>query len=270
MQTTILDSFEHKLPHIISNFSGQYRIIRPSAQSTVEEDPVPIFIRDEPSVLARMARQYLPRNTIITNPVRADMPVVEKTHRLNTEADVLRAATLQLIHPVNVVLSERLPPDARIYCESEVAEGVHSRFDMQWTLVQGGTETKLAILEVKNTKVIHWTEFAPAEATQENAEKMMESVMERQTGTLLAGNAILLSKQAKKYSRACKDVAIFDWNSMFIFGFHGVREHSRERRLVRGIYFDESGPIARKENITFRLMLLGFLVRALRRHQALS
>src|SRR5580658_7106320 len=51
---------------------------------------------------------------------------------------------------------------------SEVS-GPQSRFDMVWTIAQGGGEKKLAIIEFKNTKTIHWEDFEPAEVSQANA-----------------------------------------------------------------------------------------------------
>lgn len=50
---------------------------------------------------------------------------------------------------------------------------------------------------------------------------------------------------------------------MFIFDFSDVQEDYRVPRLVKGIYFDESNDMRRSEGDgTFRLVLLGFLMRA--------
>ncbi|OXV06471.1 hypothetical protein Egran_05757 [Elaphomyces granulatus] len=173
------------------------------------------------------------------------MPVTETTHRLKSEADVIRISILQLLHPVNVALSALLPPGVTVYCERR------------------RRKKKLAVVEFKNTKIIHWEDFEPAEVSQANAAEKMGEAMGNIDGTLLAGNAVSLSKQARKYSGSCKDIAVFDWNAMFIFDFYGIREDHLVPKPVKGIYFDESDAVS--EGATFRLILFGFLVRALQR-----
>lgn len=121
-------------------------------------------------------------------------------------------------------------------------------------------ERKLAIVEFKNT---NWEDFELVEVSQANAAEEMSEAMGNVDDTLLAGNAVSLSKQARKYSGSCKDIAIFDWNAMFIFNFCGIREDRLVPKPVKGIYFDESDAVS--EGATFRLILFGFLVRALQR-----
>ncbi|PYH81841.1 hypothetical protein BO82DRAFT_432234 [Aspergillus uvarum CBS 121591] len=70
-------------------------------------------------------------------------------------------------------------------------------------------------------------------------------------------------KQAGKYSKHCRYVAVFDWDAMFIFSFPSAQTN----RPVRGLYFDESG---RTGGMTFRRLLFAFVVRALRRTKALQ
>ena len=56
-----------------------------------------------------------------------------------------------------------------------------------------------------------------------------------------------------------KDVAVFDWNCLFIVDFHGLNEASK------GIWYKEE----KKEHATsdtFHTMLLGFLLRAMARY----
>ncbi|ODQ76812.1 hypothetical protein LIPSTDRAFT_67805 [Lipomyces starkeyi NRRL Y-11557] len=50
------------------------------------------------------------------------------------------------------------------------------------------------------------------------------------TGTHFIQNAYWLSKQAKKYYRSVHvpDIAIFDWNSLFIFDFTGLDEDAQD------------------------------------------
>lgn len=78
-------------------------------------------------------------------------------------------------------------------------------------------------------------------------------------------------KQAKKYSEnvAVPDVALFDWNGMFIFDFSSVNEDAHIPSLARGIWFTEFQSNA-AHGETFRSVLLGFLIRAMRRHNIIA
>lgn len=110
-------------------------------------------------------------------------------------------------------------------------------------------------------------DFAQAETSEEDASEAMNLAYAEEDQTLLKENALWLSRQAKKYSRTCKNIALFDLNSMVIFDFHGVDEDSRNPTPVKLVYVNESDT---KEGVTLRLALLGFLVRGLQRHHALS
>ncbi|KAL1853031.1 hypothetical protein Plec18170_005613 [Paecilomyces lecythidis] len=260
MAVPITQCFVQKLPEFPSTFQGDYRIISSSTTSTRNEDPVSALFVDGAAILIGMARQLIDR--VQPHGPISYVPMVEKTHRLGSEADVLRAVVLYLLHPVNMLLSAGLPQGYQIYCQGEVT-AVRSRFDIQWTLKYDNTEVTMAILELKNTKVVHYQDFAPAFATPENAATMLEDAMDIESGTFLTGNAYWLSKQARKYADTCDNIAVFDWNAMFIFDFSDVQEDSRVPRLVKGIYFDESNATTRREGDgTFRLVLLGFLMRA--------
>ncbi|KAI9034755.1 uncharacterized protein KD926_005704 [Aspergillus affinis] len=175
------------------------------------------------------------------------MPVLEGTHLLESEADVLRLTTLQLLHPVNIALDQIRPPKTHIFCRTESSIGNTSRFDVEWSLrgANGTRLCRLAILEVKNTNVIHKDDFKSAAASDEKdfQSKMYRAVSLKQS-TFLRENGVWLSKQARKYSKSCPCVAVFNWNAMFIFSF--IRQ---AQVPVRGIYFDETG---RTGDMTFR------------------
>ncbi|KAK9482823.1 hypothetical protein V1527DRAFT_475189, partial [Lipomyces starkeyi] len=58
---------------------------------------------------------------------------VDFTYDLDVLADVIRAAHVYLVHPVNVIL-QRIYPESNICCKSEASEGRgHSRLDIRWT-----------------------------------------------------------------------------------------------------------------------------------------
>lgn len=58
---------------------------------------------------------------------------------------------------------------------------------------------------------------------------------------LLCNNATTISKQAREYSSQCKDVAVFDRNSLFVFDFSNVNEQVTSPRPVRGTFFQGVG-----------------------------
>lgn len=188
--------------------------------------------------------------------------MLEDTHILETEADVLRLATLQLIHPVNIALQQICPPGTRIFCRTETSTSGTSRFDVEWSLydTRGNLLSRLAILEIKSTHVIHKDDFKRAAVDEANYQSKMVRAMDTESSSLLKRNAIWLSKQAQKYSRHCPYVAVFDWGAMFIFSFL-----PQSHKPVRGFYFDEYG---RTEGMTFRRLLFAFVVRPLRNNEA--
>lgn len=84
--------------------------------------------------------------------------------------------------------------------------------------------------------------------------------------TCLKGNAASLSKQVMKYSKTCDDIALFDWETMIIFDFSETVEDARSPIPTKAAHLVEK----KSEGPTFRLLLLGFLLRAVQRHIALS
>ncbi|KAK9384577.1 hypothetical protein V1515DRAFT_611073 [Lipomyces mesembrius] len=57
----------------------------------------------------------------------------------------------------------------------------------------------IAILEFKNTEVIHSDDFMPARTNQRRAKAMRNKALTFATGTHFIQNAYWLSKQARKY-----------------------------------------------------------------------
>jgi hypothetical protein len=166
----------------------------------------------------------------------------------------------------------------------------------------------IAVLEFKNTFVLREADFRPAMANASEAEQMLEDAFETDNKTLLTGNAYWLSKQAKKYhgESHTADVAIFDWNNMVVFDFSGMFEtpinpkltraivricpclaHAGDKKVKRfhfseiigrlpyvratvtAIWFSEAGK-NHNQHQTFPAFLLGFLIRALRRHNLVT
>lgn len=216
--------------------------------------------------LINLARARLPATAPNTGPLHSLMPQLERTHLLYTEADVLRASSLYLFHPVHVAISQLLNTGT-LDCRGELSATGGCRTDIRWVYRNGNQMINIAILEVKNTKVIHWDDFASAMANHNSAKMKRDLAYSRKNNTHFRQNAYWLSKQARKYSENVKvpDVAIFDWNAMFIFDFNGMNENAQNPVLASGIWFTESNSSA-GQGETFRTILLGFLIRTLRRH----
>ncbi|PYH87706.1 hypothetical protein BO71DRAFT_166312 [Aspergillus ellipticus CBS 707.79] len=97
MAMTIGESFNQKFPrepNIMFCFKESYREFKSYVQSTVETEPMSVFIKEDISVYMKIAERYFPQMKPFS-PLRERMPVLEKTHRLETESDVSRLAILQ-------------------------------------------------------------------------------------------------------------------------------------------------------------------------------
>ena len=162
----IVTAFNEKLPVeplVVFASNVRYRSIRSSASSTINTDPVPVYLEEAVDTYRNLSERHFPRIGH-ASPLSSRMPVLEQTHRLETEADVLRLATLQLIHPVNIALQEICPPGTRIFCRAETSTDGTSCFDVEWSLydIRGTHLSRLAVLEVKNTNVVHKDDFRRA------------------------------------------------------------------------------------------------------------
>ena len=65
----------------------------------------------------------------------------------------------------------------------------------------GNQIINIAVLEFKNTQVMHLADFSKAMANQGNAKSMRDSSLVAVGYSHFKRNALLLSKQARKYSK---------------------------------------------------------------------
>lgn len=265
--STIQESFRQKLPSIPDSYNETYRATHAPAQSTQQHDPPKAFIVENSASLINLGMNKL--SLISTSSiVQKRLPQLEKTHHHSTEADILRTSTLYLLHPVNVAAT-RLISNGRLYCTSEQSSTGGIRTDIRWVYQSSqGQTTNVAVLELKNTRVLHWSDYSSAQTTQQNARAKVVAAYSRPPDyTHLIRNAIPISQQAIKYSLGgtVPDVAVFDWNALFVWNFAGMDESGNNPTLAKGIWFSEANAQA-SQGATFRTVLLGFLVRALIRH----
>ncbi|MCJ1345599.1 hypothetical protein MMC31_003807 [Peltigera leucophlebia] len=266
MPPTIYESFWQSLDGLPpAPIQGAYRTISSSADSTKAIDTPSAWLFQKFTDLTGIARAKLPSSPPKTGTLQDRMPQIEQTHFLNTEADVLRASFLYLLHPVHVAVSELLETGT-LDCKGEQTATGGCRTDIRWVYRKGGQTTDIAVLELKNTNVIYWEDFKEAMVAPETAEKKRDSAYGRDNQTFFYGNAYWLSKQAKKYAENVdvEDVAIFDWGVMFIFDFSGMDEDKQYPTIPKGIWFEETSKSSDKGD-TFRSLLFGFLIRALTR-----
>lgn len=270
---TIHESFWKTLDQLpVAVAPSGYRTISASSASTVDQDAISAFIQEDGNVLIKLGLHYLPKPPNVPFRLRQRMPQLETGHFLSTEGDVLRASNLYLLHPVNIAVNS-LITNGHLYCTSEQSSHGGVRTDIRWVYrsSQSGQKTNIAVLEFKNTQVLRWADFLPATTDQQHAQDKLDDAQEKRHYTHLMDNACLLSKQAKKYclKLSSPDVAIFDWNAMFVFDFTGMDEDAHDPILAKGIWFEEPATSV-NSGVTFRTFLLGFLVRALRRHHVIA
>jgi hypothetical protein len=258
-------SFQHELYQLnVPPVPNNYRQTHSTAASTINTDaPRALETEDEEPIIV-LARNSL-WNIRANSRLRERIPQNEGTHSLRTEADVLDASRLYLLHPVNVAVNELLK-NGRLECRREHVASSTSRTDILWVHIHNDQTTNIAVLEFKNAFVLRKADFSPAMVNASEAERAVAKTFAGDTETLLTGNAYWLSKQAVKYHEELQtaDVAIFDWNNMVVFDFSGMSETPQNPKLARAIWFSEAGK-NHNQHQTFRALLLGFLIRALRR-----
>ncbi|PYH35281.1 uncharacterized protein BO87DRAFT_395929 [Aspergillus neoniger CBS 115656] len=121
--SAIVTAFNKKLPT---------KITYAYTSSTIKSDPVTVYFKEEINTYHRLFNHYFPR---------------------------IGAATLQLIHSVNIALQQTCPRGTQIiYCTESTINTLLSQ---------------LTILEIKNTNIIHKDDFQRA-ALSKQAHKYLE------------------------------------------------------------------------------------------------
>lgn len=109
MPLTIYESFwksRDGLPP--TSVQGVYKTITSNADSTKAIDAPSAWIFENYTELTGIACAKLPSSPPKTGTLHEQMPQLEKTYFLNTEADVLRAFFFYLLHPVHIAVSDML------------------------------------------------------------------------------------------------------------------------------------------------------------------
>ena len=251
---TIEGSFKQKLCRPLIYGETNYRPDHiPSGP--VQNVPAPKFVKFlNPEDLFGIARKIFP--LYATNvPLQERMPQDEASLYIVTEADVAAIARLSLLHPVNIAATAALiKKNGRLECRQERTVGT-TRPDTTWVYVDSkNNEKTIAILECKNTSILRRSDFDQAEvSTPVEAIDMMKWLNKANKDTKLEHNARSVSKQAK---------------SMVVYDFSMVSETLGSPAPTLLTWFSETGTnyVDSGNMKTFRALLLGFLLRALKRH----
>ncbi|KAJ9349542.1 hypothetical protein C8Q69DRAFT_228254 [Paecilomyces variotii] len=254
---TIYESFSKPLPPVDSD-DLDYNKITSEATSTKIKDAIRVLTEKDPVILLESAREALQATPSIPERLQRPMSQHETSHYLHTESDVLRVSALQLIHPVNVILSGILSAGVMLRCQSEVvSQKGKARMDLKWYCRRGGKETAVAVLEYKSIKVLRLDDWKPIITGLAGAAAVIAEGSRTMHCSLLEDNALKLSRQVKNYAEECKDIALFDWFSIYIFDFEDVDEDQSRPFPTRITYSSDSSE--------FRSLLLGMIYNRLKK-----
>ncbi|KFY10927.1 hypothetical protein V491_07406 [Pseudogymnoascus sp. VKM F-3775] len=171
--------------------------------------------------------------------IRGLMPQDEPDSCIITEADVGLISRMTLLHPVNIVARAAIiDKTSKLECRHQMFLDPTSRPDITWVYVDSsGDERVIAIMDFKNTNILHEVDFRGARiATQDGAKATLQQLKTRITTeeqeTDLIHNGKNISKQLKKYYHAggAPDVAVFDWKVMAVYDFSDVSENEQNPR----------------------------------------
>lgn len=142
---------------------------------------------------------------------------------LNTETDVVQASVLWVLHPVIKALQAQFP---QAQCAAEVTLG-DCRCDALIT-VDGDA---MVVLEYKNRGYLERPHFDagcivdPSPANRTAIDQQIYLGINTADKSLMDHNAAALTKQAAAYATKWQTryVALFDWDSLFLWNFAGMR-----------------------------------------------
>ncbi|KAJ9373622.1 hypothetical protein DTO282F9_2830 [Paecilomyces variotii] len=272
-QPTVYESFRSPSPWLPSVPNpGDYRTLSSSTQSTIDIDPLVAWRYEDHQRLVDLVADNFPSE--ISNPEDNLLKRVacrDGSNLLRSEADVLSATILYILNPVNLAINRNLKQGSMTMSCEQTSPG-RIRTDIRWSYRVSSMMIDVAILEVKAKDTLRWADIANAMARSDAEERQKHKEAYRSAKrTLFVSNAYWFVKQAYKYAEQLEipDVAIFDWNNLFILDFSTMDPDGRQPKLAKGIWFNEEGKD--HQNLqTFRAVLFGFLLRAISRYPVIS
>ena len=251
--------------------------------STKTREVAPLAAWQSPSVdYIKLAQErYFP--TLVELSAKAidlQEPVgsLNKNNHLETESEVLNGCHGILVQPVLLCVQHLFsggPPSAGLTIRhSRESHGKQDgRIDLVWEYIHSSNLNKLvpfAVLEFKNTCVIHPEEFAPrfcgpngtATGSAKSKEWFQQTTENDKDNPLQkSGNPAFLAKQATQYAYRTPFISMFDWDTMLTMDFRPLKiskgQDFVQMRFLRE--FETGG----KDGQTFGMLLLGYVVHAL-------
>ncbi|KAI7783537.1 hypothetical protein LA080_011666 [Diaporthe eres] len=268
---TLYESF-HEEVLILSNGPVHLQvpnidIKKRGASTQVATPPVVWFKKDAGNYVDR-ASEICKRNEAALK--RSYLPAPYSPCILESEADIVRSAALWLLHPVIIALQSEF---RLVGCYAEVTID-DCRCD---ALIKINGET-MVVLEYKNRGHIKMHEFNQGriqDSSYANRSTILDTIDEtlnRGDESTMEHNAMCLTKQAAAYATKWKTrfVALFDWDSFFLWHFAGMDFRTRTAKSPTGVAHDGHAPwaygtpVRRRED--YRKALLGFVLESYQDH----
>lgn len=269
-QMTVYDSFQHEvllLTKAPSNLRVPSIDINKKGQSTQAAVPPKIWFPKDIKIYNDYANNVLQaQRTALSGTY---LPAPYNTCVLNSEADIVQASVLWLIHPVIVALQAHYPDTS---CAAEVTID-DCRCD---ALISIGNRP-LVVIEYKNRGNLKKADFDRGrvdDCSEQNKAFINQKIGEAQAkrlGSCMADDATCLTKQAAAYATKWKTrhVVLFDWDGMFLWNFAGFNpltpmpQRGSTAKPVAGHAEWAYGTWVQRR-CEYRKALLGFVMEALR------
>ena len=254
---TLLDAFDQPL-HDLPQVTGLGADTHTSSETTAQTDP-PKFWTDRTIQPYQLLANLALANTTVRRVVTENyLPSNEPTFMVLAEADVVRAAALYFLHPVNMALTAR-HSDVTIECLAEsTSRGSSAKIRPDILYRKNGRN--FALLEYKIMGVVDRPQFIRARVA---ATALPNQVTEKRADaenqkfyTFFSINALKIIKQMANYSendeRGTQYVAMFNWDWLFLSIFNDDKE------IIHGTLVSRNGIQKRR----YRKALLGWLLEA--------
>lgn len=255
---------------------------KPSGSMTLSTEP-PAIAASEPAEnwirKGEEALEKLPRDHTLD---KQYLPCREEAMSHVSEGDVVRSASLYLIHPVNQALCAFRETTGGLTCQSEWENedpNVANRADITFLLTSQDPRLNrrpFAAIELKHRGFIFPDEFRSAyfkadvdeRKEKQRCTKAIENARSTTSGTAFKGNSFWGIKQAAAYAIGLnvKHVALFDWDYLVLITFPDLVVYYDEHGRHDGSHAGDKCRItmisqARGSKV-MRVALLGFLLEA--------
>lgn len=252
---TISQSFNEPLP-TLPQVPGLGTTTHVSGLTSMNADPPKFWLDRTIQPYTTLANQALVAPDVHRETTESCMPSLERTFLISCEADVVRAAALYFLHPVNMALTA-MYPDVLIHCLSESGSGgARTRPDIVFKK-NGRT---FAVLEYKVVGVVVKSEFTPARlpmtASPDEVEKKRKGTGILAAESFFGPKATKIVKQMTAYSEDpdfnTKYIALLNWDFLFLAVFN------RYADVMHGSLVSRTG----SERNQLRKAFLGWLLEA--------